>query len=73
MTDTTTAPARAQRRAKVSGARVIWARGIEVRYGISSVTRWRWERSGRLPPRDVHVGDQSGWRPETIERHEAGA
>jgi len=56
----------------VRGDAVIWPRGLERRYGISAVTRWRWERSGRLPPRDVHVGGRSGWRPETIERYEAG-
>ena len=60
------------RRAPVRGDAVIWPRGIEERYGISSVTRWRWERSGRLPPRDVHIGGRSGWRPETLERAERG-
>jgi len=53
-------------RAKVRGEAVVWPRGVEQRYGISAVTRWRWERSGKLPPRDIHVGDQSGWRPETL-------
>jgi predicted DNA-binding transcriptional regulator AlpA len=54
------------RRAKIRGEAVIWPAGVELKYGISSVTRWRWERSGRLPPRDFHLGDQSGWRPETL-------
>ena len=54
------------------GTVVVWPRGIELRYGISAPTRWRWEKSGRLPPRDVNVGGKTGWRPETLERAERG-
>jgi predicted DNA-binding transcriptional regulator AlpA len=52
------------------GTHVIWPSGLEDRYGISAPTRWRWERSGKLPPRDVFVGGRSGWRPETLENAE---
>lgn len=45
---------------------VLWPRDIERRYGISAVTRWRWERSGNLPERDVHLGNKSGWLVGTI-------
>lgn len=48
------------------GTAVIWASGVEKRYGISAPTRWRWERSGKLPPRDIDVGGKTGWRPETL-------
>lgn len=55
------------------GTRIVWPRGIEERYGISDVTRWRWERIGKLPPRDVFIGGTAaGWRPETLERWERG-
>jgi hypothetical protein len=49
-----------------AGTVVIWPAGVEQRYDISAVTRWRWERAGTLPPRDVHIGGRSGWRPETL-------
>lgn len=48
------------------GDAVIWPKGVEERYGISDVTRWRWEKSGRLPRRDVNLGGKTGWRPETL-------
>lgn len=55
------------------GTRVIYPRGLEIRYGISLSTRWRWEKAGRLPIRDVYVGGVAvGWRPETIEAAERG-
>lgn len=60
------------RTAPVRGEAVVWAAGVERRYGISPVSRWRWERAGKLPPRDVHVGGRSGWRPETLEQFERG-
>jgi len=70
-------PARPARRRKrrpgkriARGTHVIWPPGLEQRLGISPPTRWRWEKSGKLPPRDVHIGGRSGWRPETIERAE---
>src|SRR5258708_5959384 len=58
------------RRAPLAGSAVIWPSGIEVRYNISAPTRWRWEKSGRLPARDVNVGGKTGWRPSTIEAAE---
>jgi hypothetical protein len=34
---------------------------------------WRWERSKKLPPRDVYIGGvPEGWRAETIEAAERG-
>jgi hypothetical protein len=59
------------RGAPVAGSRVIWPKGLEERWGISPVTRWRYEKSGKIPARDVHIG-QGGWRPETIEAAERG-
>jgi hypothetical protein len=53
-------------RALKYGTSVIWPRGVEERYGISAVTRWRWEHTGKLPARDVSIGGRSGWRPETL-------
>jgi predicted DNA-binding transcriptional regulator AlpA len=64
---------RRKRGAPVAGTAVVWVAGVEKRYGISSVTRWRWERDGKLPPRDVHIGGRSGWRPETLLAAERGA
>lgn len=55
-----------KRRAPLGGSAVVWPAGLEERYGISSPTRWRWEKSGRLPPRDVNIGGKTGWRPETL-------
>ncbi len=63
---------RRKRPAPVSGERVVWPAGVQARYGISGVTRWRWEREGKLPARDVHIGGRSGWRPETLDAAEAG-
>jgi hypothetical protein len=58
-----------------AGTAVIWPKGLEVRYGISPATRWRWERSdpSQLPKRDVFVGGIAvGWKPETLEKAERG-
>ena len=55
-----------KRPAPIAGDAVIWPAGVERRYGVSPVTRWRWERDGDLPKRDIHVGGRSGWRPETL-------
>jgi len=55
-----------KKRAPRAGTAVIWPKGCEDRYGICSTTRWRWEKSGRLPARDVNVGGKTGWRPETL-------
>lgn len=66
--------ARKSKRRPHEGKAVVWVAGVEDRYDISAVTRWRWERKGKLPPRDVHVGGRSGWRPETLANFErAGA
>ncbi len=55
------------------GTACIKPRGLETRLGISPPTRWRLEKSGQLPPRDVYIGDRAiGWRPETLERAERG-
>lgn len=61
------------RGAPIKGTAVIWPSGVEERYGISPITRWRWEKSGRLPARDVNLGGKTGWRPETLAAAEAGA
>jgi hypothetical protein len=60
-------------KAKPAGTGVIWPKGLEEIWGISAVTRWRWERAGRLPTRDVFLdGQPVGWRPETLQRHMSG-
>jgi hypothetical protein len=59
------------RPAPIAGTAVVWPAGVEQRYGISDITRWRWERAGKLPPRDIHVGGRSGWRPETLASFES--
>jgi hypothetical protein len=44
---------------------------VEHRYRVSNTTRQRWERQGRLPPRDFYVGGKAtGWLMTTIERAE---
>lgn len=58
------------KRAPTEGSAVVWASGVEARYDISAPTRWRWERDGKLPPRDINVGGKTGWRPETLAAHE---
>lgn len=58
------------RPAPLEGTRVIWPKGLEKRYGISAPTRWRWERDGQLPARDVFVGGCRGWKPSTLEEFE---
>jgi predicted DNA-binding transcriptional regulator AlpA len=54
------------KRAPFAGTAVIWPKGVEARYDISAPTRWRWEKTGRLPPRDVNLGGKTGWRHETL-------
>jgi hypothetical protein len=61
------------KRTRSAGTRCIWPNGVEARYGIKAVTRWRWEREGKLPRRDVFVGGLAvGWRPETLDAAERG-
>jgi hypothetical protein len=52
------------------GTVVVWPSGVQERYGISAPTRWRWEKLGLLPPRDVSIGGRTGWRPETLAQAE---
>jgi hypothetical protein len=55
------------------GTGCIWPNGVEIRYGISSGTRRRWEKIGVLPPRDVHIGGRpAGWKPSTLDLADAG-
>lgn len=61
------------KRAPKEGTRVVWPSGVEHRYDISPVTRWRWERAGRLPKRDVTIGGRTGWRPETLDSLEGSS
>jgi hypothetical protein len=53
-------------RAPASGTAVVWPKGVEQMYDISPPTRWRWEKNGRLPPRDVNLGGKTGWKPATL-------
>ena len=56
------------------GTRCVWVAGVAEMYGISRITVWRWERDGKLPPKDVFVGGVAvGWKPETLERAMSGA
>jgi hypothetical protein len=59
-------PAKPKKKMRTAGTHCVWPSGIEQRYGIKAVTRWRWERDRKLPMRDVFVdGVAVGWRPET--------
>jgi hypothetical protein len=56
------------------GSGIVYPKGCEEFFGVSPVTRWRWERLGKLPPRDAFVGGRAaGWKPETLERAMNGA
>jgi predicted DNA-binding transcriptional regulator AlpA len=57
---------RRKRSAPHGGTLATWPKGLEIQLGISAVTRWRWERDGKLPKRDVSIGGRTGWKPETI-------
>lgn len=47
---------------------VLYPRDVQKLLNISFTGRWRLEKQGRLPPRDVFLGVQAvGWRPETLE------
>ena len=48
---------------------VLYPVDVQVMLNVSESSRWRLEREGKLPPRDVFLGGVAvGWRPETIER-----
>ena len=52
---------------KRQGTAVIYPAALEARYDISAPTRWRWEKTGKLPKRDFFIGGAAvGWKPETI-------
>lgn len=44
-----------------AGTSIVWPKGLEQMLGISAPTRWRWEKDGKLPQRDINVGGRSGW------------
>jgi hypothetical protein len=46
-----------------AGLSVVCPKGLEDRLSTSAPTRWRRERNGKLPIRDVTVGREKGWRP----------
>jgi predicted DNA-binding transcriptional regulator AlpA len=47
---------------------VLWPTNVQEMYGVTGPTRWRWERDGKLPPRDVYVGGKAvAWYRTTIE------
>ena len=65
-------PRRRQERPRPTAA-IVWPGDAEARYNISAVTRWRWEKTGRLPPRDFFIaGVAEGWRPETLDAADRG-
>jgi hypothetical protein len=61
---------RRQRTAPLAGTRVVWPSGAQQRYGISATTLWRWEKNGRLPPRDFNLRGKTGWKPATLDSAE---
>lgn len=72
--DAPAAPKPKRRAAPRSGTHVIWPKGLEERLGVSPVTRWRMEKDGRIPPRDVFLdGKPIGWKPATADRALAAA
>ena len=62
-----------ERAAPGAARAVLWPRDLQARYGVSAPTIWRWERDGRLPPRDKAVGDRIGWAVQTIVAAESRA
>lgn len=58
---------------RMRGGVIVWPKAIEARYDISRTTRYLWEQSGRLPPRDVFIGGKAaGWSPAVLEAMERG-
>jgi predicted DNA-binding transcriptional regulator AlpA len=62
----------------VAAPAILWPIDLERHLSISTPTRWRWERAGKLPPRDAYInGEPVGWLRSTIdamlngERHRA--
>lgn len=54
-------------------AAILWPRDLERHLSISAPTRWRYERAGRLPPRDAFIGGEPvGWLRSTIDAMLAG-
>jgi hypothetical protein len=52
----------------VSDRLVIYPSELERQLGIARKTRWKWEKSRKIPPRDFFVqGEAVGWRPSTLE------
>lgn len=59
---------RAPKRPRLEGTSVVYPIGLEKQLGVSSPTRWRMEKDGRLPKRDFLIGGKPvGWRPETLQ------
>lgn len=56
-----------------STAAIFWPRDLERHLSISAPTRWRYERAGKLPPRDAYIdGEPVGWLRSTIDRMLSG-
>lgn len=52
---------------KLSRSRCLRAGELAERLGISRVTLWRWERSGRLPPKRQIGPNVVGWLESEID------
>ena len=62
-----------KRPAPRQGTAIVWPKALETRYDISAVTRWRYERMGKLPKRDAFIGGVAvGWKLATLEAAENG-
>lgn len=60
--------AKLRRRPPAAAPAIYWPRDIETLLTVSSCTRWRMEKDGRLPPRDAFLGGAAvGWHRPTIE------
>lgn len=56
------------RRPMAAAPVIYWPRDLEALLNVSSCTRWRMERDGRLPRRDAFLaGTPVGWHRATIE------